>query len=35
MMEVEYVWYGGCGGCGGSACVKSHFRVKPNSVELS
>ena len=30
VMEVEFWWRGGVGGC-----VKTHFRVKPNSVELS
>ena len=31
MKEDEFVWVGGGGGGG----VQTHFRVKPNSVELS
>ena len=37
-MEVEFGLVGGSGGScgsGGSVSVQTHFRVKPNSVELS
>ena len=36
-MEVEFGWVGGWGGVGGGGGggVQTHFRVKPNSVELS
>ena len=30
VMEVEFVWWGGWVGGG----VQTHFRVKPNSVEV-
>ena len=32
-MEVEFGWVGGVGGVGGGG-VQTHFRVKPNSVEV-
>ena len=35
VMEVEFGLVGGSAGSGGSVSVQTHFRVKPNSVELS
>ena len=34
-MEVEFGLVGDSAGSGGSVSVQTHFRVKPNSVELS